>query len=83
MVEYLIDNAPAEVQAAFAQHQHLDGFVHTNLAASECECAGVVAKAPVNEQLPDGGICFSCGSMTVRTGTCTTCTGCGQTGGCG
>lgn len=38
---------------------------------------------PRNAALPDGGVCFKCGGFTVRTGSCTTCTSCGTSGGCG
>lgn len=30
-----------------------------------------------------GNSCFACGGMTVRTGSCETCTTCGTSGGCG
>jgi hypothetical protein len=29
------------------------------------------------------GICKRCGGMTIRTGTCMTCTQCGESDGCG
>jgi len=32
---------------------------------------------------PAAGLCSSCGGMLVRTGTCTSCTVCGDTSGCG
>lgn len=31
----------------------------------------------------DGPPCMACGGITVRTGTCFTCIGCGLAGGCG
>lgn len=31
----------------------------------------------------DGSTCRDCGGLTVPTGSCSTCTTCGSTGGCG
>jgi hypothetical protein len=73
-----------EVETEVRAHRGFaDPVLHTDYQASLCECSQVVASVPGNAALPDGGICFACGGMTVRTGTCTTCTGCGETGGCG
>lgn len=33
--------------------------------------------------LPTGEICRTCGGLMVRTGTCHTCTQCGDSTGCG
>lgn len=53
---------------------------HTDLQPGACACrARVVAAVPVSS----GDACYVCGGLTVRTGTCTTCTNCGTTGGCG
>lgn len=37
---------------------------------------------PSTAGLPDGGVCFACGGLTVRTGTCTTCVSCFLSSGC-
>lgn len=67
------------------EHNLLPNFVHTNLQAFMCACKEAVASVQPRPQTsaPDGGICFACGGITVRTGTCTTCTECGTSGGCG
>lgn len=41
----------------------------------------IVVGRPVGQG--DDSICPACGGMTVRTGTCHTCTECGSTTGCG
>lgn len=75
---------PADVRAELEQHRLGLPVVHDDYQHALCACASAVVSAPpANPGLPDGGICFRCGGMTVRTGTCTTCTGCGETGGCG
>lgn len=47
----------------------------------------VAGEVPVVRTKPkaqsSGNSCFACGGMTVRTGTCETCTSCGTSGGCG
>lgn len=68
-----------ESATLLAQHRN-PSAVHTNLQPGQCACAGTIVMArPVSS----GDICAVCGGMTVRTGTCTTCTECGTTGGCG
>jgi hypothetical protein len=54
---------------------------HDNLQPTDCVCrrARVVAAPPRSS----GNACHVCGGITVQTGSCTTCTGCGTTGGCG
>lgn len=46
---------------------------HDNLRANDCACKRGLA----------GETCHECGGIMVRTGTCYTCTVCGETGGCG
>lgn len=69
------------------------GLVHTDWQASRCVCQQSPTHHP-SERLAvgqairavgaDGGVCFSCGGMTIRTGTCTECTNCfTSSGGCG
>lgn len=85
---------PPDVLAAVMRHDLSYRAPHTDLLVEDCACAtGVVPLSPANDPqwdrpkpntaLPDGGTCFKCGSITVRTGTCTTCINCGETGGCG
>lgn len=74
-----------EVQAALSRHD-LSFPAHDNLTYEDCKCAN-----PNREHIEqarqamgaDGGTCFACGGMTVRTGSCTTCTNCATTSGCG
>lgn len=89
-IEAFVGATPPGVFDALRGHNLVDGFVHTNLQADMCACKGtgsagtVVHSAPKPQvSTPDGGICFNCGGMTVRTGSCTTCTSCGTSGGCG
>lgn len=82
---------PAEVQEVLRGHElALRDFEHTNLVAHLCACnKGTYglrngAEPPHNSAVgADGGTCFACGAMTVRTGSCTTCTSCGTSSGCG
>ncbi len=64
-----------------------EDFLHNDYHHDECACrdlsAFIVQKPRALATLQDGGVCFACGGLTVRTGTCTTCTQCGETGGCG
>ena len=71
----------AEVAYLARQHNLAFPGEHTNLTASLCLCqkTQVVASRPNLT----GEVCAVCGGMMVRTGTCTTCTSCGTTGGCG
>lgn len=70
-----------EVAALIRQHRLDPTVTHDDLQASTCRCGkvNVVAKPPVST----GDMCASCGGMTVRTGSCHTCTSCGTSGGCG
>lgn len=85
----IVDGTPPDVQAAIAQHNLIEGFAHTNLIANQCLCASYqapTAKRMVERPRPstdDEGLCFNCGGLTRRTGTCHTCTECGSTTGCG
>ncbi len=76
---------PADVFAEASRHRlDLEAFLHDDFGHQRCSCSGQRVSAPPRMTgLPDGGTCFACGGMTVRTGTCTTCTSCGETGGCG
>lgn len=40
---------------------------------------------PIGQRAPglDGTACMNCGGITVPTGSCYTCTTCGESGGCG
>lgn len=69
-----------EVQALIDAHNPTFQGDHTNLQVHQCACA---TKPKPQLSLPDGGVCPRCGGMTVRTGTCTTCQTCGESGGCG
>jgi hypothetical protein len=68
-----------------------EDFLHTDYDHDECYCRDLSAyagfavprRSAAAGGLQDGGTCFACGGLTVRTGTCTTCTQCGETGGCG
>lgn len=83
---------PPDVLAALMRHDLAYKAPHTNLLVTMCACATrVVPISPANDPkndppkntaLPDGGTCFKCGGMTVRSGTCTTCMNCGEGGGC-
>lgn len=74
-----------------AGHNLTASVLHTNLVLTQCACyehQGLKNGAEPHPQPnravgADGGVCFKCGGMTVRTGTCTTCTSCGESGGCG
>jgi hypothetical protein len=82
-----------EVEAEVRLHDLTADWLHTDLDHMLCACRNlsrwpepvvvVSARPPLGAGLQDGGVCFACGGMTVRTGTCTTCTSCGETGGCG
>lgn len=73
-----------EVRTELALHRGGSEVTHTDFRHEACACARLVAsRPPAQLGLPDGGVCFRCGGMTVRTGTCTACTTCGETGGCG
>lgn len=83
-----VDEIHPSAWDALAEHRLLPGYIHNNLEASECSCrltdrAPKNSLPPRNAALEDGGICFACGGLTVRTGSCTTCTECGTTSGCG
>lgn len=69
------------VVGLLADHQH-PAATHSDLDAARCSCRhlGTPVAAPPRST---GDICMSCGGMTVRTGTCHTCTSCGTSGGCG
>lgn len=54
-------------------------LLHTDVDVRGCACRAVVARPPQSS----GNACHDCGGIMVQTGTCTTCTGCGNTGGCG
>jgi hypothetical protein len=69
-----------EVARLAGEHDLRADLVHTNLTAGLCACQAVVARPPLRDS---GGTCASCGGLTVRTGTCETCTECGTQGGCG
>ena len=68
-----------ESASLLAQHRQPNG-VHTNLQPAQCTCGGTVVMA---RPFSSGNICPACGGIMVQTGTCTTCTECGTTGGCG
>lgn len=77
----------AETETLLRQHKNLDA-VHTDLQPASCVCA--TASAPIGlgtvvtrPPQSSGNACFACGGITVQTGSCTTCTECGTTGGCG
>lgn len=86
-----------EVAALAADHDLSLGesFLHTDLNVLGCECWPTRRLQPqyqvgfqpeavaMASGMPDGGVCHVCGGLMVRTGTCTTCTSCGETGGCG
>jgi hypothetical protein len=80
------ERMPESVLSQLVGHNLSPDITHTNLVADECACAHtkvvaqVVSKPPPT---PDGGICYNCGNMTVRTGSCMTCTACATTTGCG
>lgn len=38
---------------------------------------------PPRPPVSDGKVCTNCGGLMIRTGTCHTCTSCGNTDGCG
>lgn len=40
-------------------------------------------RVPPRLPISDGVICRNCGGLMIRTGACHTCTGCGDTDGCG
>lgn len=85
----------AESAAILRRHNLVEGLAHTDLDPSRCICSdpywsgrgysqGVSNAVQMRSGFSaDGGTCHACGGMTVRTGTCTTCTNCGETGGCG
>lgn len=71
-----------EVKRQIAEHNLTEGFMHTNLVASQCAC--LTKKVDVRPRVvSDGGVCHHCGGLTVRTGTCHTCQECGASDGCG
>lgn len=72
----------AEIRDLVAEHNLHVPIVHDNLQAGQCVCAVAIA---IVEHPPQssGNACQVCGGIMVQTGTCTTCTGCGTTGGCG
>lgn len=72
-----------EARTLLSQHRLDDGIVHDNLAASDCSCSQSDHPTPNTSVGADGGVCFACGGMTQRTGSCTTCTSCGTSSGCG
>lgn len=64
----------------------IDGYREANSPAahddwSELPKTGEAKSAPKYQQ--DSPVCVSCGAITVRAGTCYTCTQCGSTSGCG
>lgn len=82
----------ADSAAIVRRHNLVEGLVHTDLEPGQCICADAYwsgrgyspgVKGVQMRSSADGGTCHACGGMTVRTGTCTTCTNCGETGGCG
>jgi hypothetical protein len=73
---------PEDVVESMAAHNLAYKGDHTNLDIAYCVCKAQVAALKPQAGLPDGGICFKCGGMTIRTGTCTACTSCGESGGC-
>jgi hypothetical protein len=72
-----------EVEAEVRKHVLIPGYTHTDYQALLCRCTEPAPKKSYADSLPDGGACHVCGGMMVRTGTCSTCTQCGETGGCG
>jgi hypothetical protein len=91
-------SVPPEVAQALNRHDFTFDKPHTNLVAEQCICAKPPPdKEPVEGALmfptmpapnravgADGGTCFACGGMTIRTGTCTECVNCfTSSGGCG
>lgn len=76
-------------QAELRMHHLEPGFIHTDFSHDHCACRVLTASEVTittpreSMSFPDGGVCHVCGGMMVRTGTCTTCTSCGETGGCG
>lgn len=83
VVEFDMGSIVPEAQRALVDHAPGPNVIHSNLIVTQCVCAVLIEKRPVQSAGPDGGTCFICGNMTVRTGTCTTCTACGTTTGCG
>lgn len=80
MTDLVMIQPHASVAAMIPAHNlRNERFVHTNLEARSCACQGITFVRPQQT----GEMCSSCGGMMVRTGTCTTCTECGNTGGCG
>lgn len=78
----MIANPPAEVHYLARQHNRTDqAFLHTDLDKKHCACRFLAVVSARPQQT--GETCRECGGMAVRTGTCTTCTECGTTGGCG
>lgn len=71
---------PDVARLVMAGHALADStIVHTDLTASGCACLRMVRVVPQST----GNSCAECGGMTVQTGTCSTCTSCGTSGGCG
>lgn len=82
MMTYVVDSdspraeRPLHPSVVALMQKHRMGIaqVHDDLDATRCLC---------RRDRDEGETCRDCGGMTVRTGTCTTCTECGTTGGCG
>lgn len=86
-----------ESLAMLARHDQSFAGEHTDLQSGLCACTrfvgterpGDAASAASQPQRysavgADGGTCFACGGMTIRTGSCTECTNCfTSSGGCG
>ncbi len=82
----VVDVTDPELERLVRLHDLSDPeYVHADYVASQCGCASRAAVGSVVKAVPNttGEVCASCGGMMIRTGTCTTCTQCASTGGCG
>jgi hypothetical protein len=78
-MQTIVPSDPMIAELALAHNLSDGSVIHDNLDPKSCHCRRDFVLRPTS---PTGEVCTSCGGMMVRTGTCTACMECGNTGGC-